>query len=249
MFLSFGVLAVVLSVQLVTVADRQWASSSPHEYYRGNLTHAPVEAGFCDHTTQYSGYYKIEGSKSKNYFFWFFESRHDPANAPLVIWLTGGPGCSSILALFVENGPCVIRDDMTLANNPHSWNTRANIMWIDQPAGVGFSYGDESEYDSTEKEVGDDMYHFLQEFLTAHPEYQRQGFHVFGESYGGHYVPAVASRIFQGNQDLSPSDVHINLAGIGIGNGLTNPEVQYQYYPKMAVRSECDFLYGIYSYL
>ncbi|DAZ95587.1 TPA: hypothetical protein N0F65_006073 [Lagenidium giganteum] len=196
------------------------------------LTGAPVAEGFCDATKQLSGYFKIDGSKSKNYFYWFFESRGNPSTDPVIIWLTGGPGCSSILALFVENGPCTINDDMTLKSNPFSWNERANIMWIDQPIGVGFSYGDPSEYDTDEQQVGDDMWHFLQEFLQAHPEYQKQGFYVFGESYGGHYVPAIAHRVFQGNQNNE--GLHINLQGFGIGNGLTDPEVQYQYYPEMA---------------
>ncbi|KAJ0408978.1 hypothetical protein P43SY_002857 [Pythium insidiosum] len=197
-----------------------------------SLTSNAVDTEFCDATKQYSGYFKIDGSKSKNYFYWFFESRGDPAKDPVIIWLTGGPGCSSILALFVENGPCSIKDDLSLERNPYSWNERANIMWIDQPIGVGFSYGDKSEYDSTEKEVGDDMFHFLQSFFKAHPEYQAQPFYVFGESYGGHYVPAVAHRVFTANNNKE--GLHINLQGFGIGNGLTDPQVQYKYYPDMA---------------
>ncbi|TMW58665.1 hypothetical protein Poli38472_010224 [Pythium oligandrum] len=215
--------ALVASTPLVRAA---------HSNATYTLTTHSVDEGFCDATKQYSGYFKIDGSKSKNYFYWFFESRGNPSTDPVIIWLTGGPGCSSILALFVENGPCTINDDMTLKSNPFSWNERANIMWIDQPVGVGFSYGDKSEYDSSEKEVGDDMFHFLQSFFKAHPEYQKQDFYVFGESYGGHYVPAVAHRVFEGNNNKE--GLHINLQGFGIGNGLTNPQVQYKYYPDMA---------------
>jgi cathepsin A (carboxypeptidase C) len=196
------------------------------------LTEAPVEEGFCDTTKQMSGYFKIDGSKSKNYFYWFFESRNDPKNDPFIIWLTGGPGCSSMLALLGENGPCTVNDDLSLKRNEFSWNTKANIMWIDQPIGVGFSYGDKSEYDTDEKMVGDDMFHFLQEFFQAHPEYQKQQFYVFGESYAGHYVPAIAHRVYVGNKNKE--GLHINLQGLGIGNGLTDPQVQYKYYPDMA---------------
>ncbi|RHY09758.1 hypothetical protein DYB30_006395 [Aphanomyces astaci] len=201
--------------------------------FNGMLDEAPVEEGFCDTTKQLSGYFKIDGSKSKNYFYWFFESRNAPSTDPFVIWLTGGPGCSSILALLGENGPCTVNDDLTLKRNPFSWNEKSNIMWIDQPAGVGFSYGDTSEYDTDETMVGNDMYHFLQEFFQVHPEYAQNDFYVFGESYAGHYVPAVAHRIYIGNQkdDGNPK---INLKGIGIGNGLTAPEVQYNWYPEMA---------------
>ena len=69
-------------------------------------------------------------------FYWFFESRSDPANDPLIIWLTGGPGCSSTLALLGENGPCSVNDDATgTVTNPYSWNSKANILWLDQPVG------------------------------------------------------------------------------------------------------------------
>ncbi|RLN26479.1 hypothetical protein BBJ28_00016562, partial [Nothophytophthora sp. Chile5] len=164
------------------------------------LTMNTVDEGFCDTTKQLSGYFKIDGSKSKNYFYWFFESRGTPSTDPVIIWLTGGPGCSSILALLQENGPCSVNDDLSLKRNPFAWNERANVMWIDQPVGVGFSYGDVSEYDTDETQVGDDMFHFLQEFFQARPEYQKQPFFVFGESYAGHYVPAISHRIFTGNQ-------------------------------------------------
>lgn len=84
-----------------------------------------------------SGYFNITGTRDAAYFYWLFESRSDPANDPLVVWLTGGPGCSSILALFVENGPCYVNEygNGTLPN-PYSWNSNANILWIDQPVGM-----------------------------------------------------------------------------------------------------------------
>lgn len=196
------------------------------------LTESPVAAGFCDETKQLSGYFKLAGSRSKNYFYWFFESRGTPSTDPLIIWLTGGPGCSSTLALLVENGPCSVGPDLSLQRNPFSWNARANIMWIDQPVGVGFSFGDKSEYATNETTVGNDMFQFLQQFFAAHSEYQQQAFYVFGESYAGHYVPAIAHRVFTGN--AHQEGLHINLQGFGIGNGLTDPQVQYKYYPEMA---------------
>lgn len=225
--LALCVVGVTLAVVMPGVLSSKTLNGTTY-----SLTENPVEAGFCDETKQLSGYFKLDGSKSKNYFYWFFESRGTPSTDPLIIWLTGGPGCSSILALLEENGPCSVNDDLTLKRNPFSWNERANIMWVDQPVGVGFSYGDKSEYDTSEKEVGDDMFQFLQEFFAAHPEYQKQEFYVFGESYGGHYVPAIAHRVFTGNQNKG--GLHINLQGFGIGNGLTNPQVQYKYYPEMA---------------
>jgi len=196
--------------------------------------------GVCDTTVKsMSGYYSVDKDElDKNYFFWLFESRSNPSTDPLVIWLTGGPGCSSQLALLSENGPCKVSEDgLSTYNNPYSWNSNANIMWIDQPAGVGFSYGTKNDKD--EADVAEDMYQFLQEFFTAHPEYVDNAFFVFGESYGGHYAPAIASRVFDGNNNKE--GIHINLSGVGVGNGLTDPVIQYQYYPEMAMNNS----YGI----
>lgn len=88
------------------------------------------------------------------------ESQDSPSEDPLVLWLTGGPGCSSTLALLAENGPCTVNDDgETTTPNPSSWNKRANVIWVDQPAGVGFSYGKApGDFDHGEEGVGEDMF-------------------------------------------------------------------------------------------
>merc|ERR1712048_1126960 len=159
--------------------------------------------------------------------FWLFESKSDPANDPLIMWLSGGPGCSSQLALFAENGPCAVsKDGKSTALNPSSWHNKANVMWVDQPAGVGFSSGFGTH---NEDGVATNMWTFLQNFYKQFPQYQQNKFYIFGESYAGHYVPAIAHRVWKNNKN---ADFKIPLAGIGIGNGLTNPEEQYKWYPK-----------------
>jgi cathepsin A (carboxypeptidase C) len=202
------------------------------------LQDAPV-SGLCDSSVKsLSGYFSVSDTLDKNYFFWFFESRSAPSTDPLVIWLTGGPGCSSQLALLTENGPCTVTEDgLSTVNNPYSWNSNANILWVDQPAGVGYSYGLKNDHNETM--VAEDMYHFVQEFVKAHPEYAKLELFVFGESYGGHYAPAVSNRIYKGNKNNE--GVYINLKGVGVGNGLTDPVVQYRYYPAMAMNNS----YGI----
>jgi len=199
------------------------------------VVHLPGDDAICDpNVKQYSGYFKLRtgGLLSKNYFYWFFESRNEPSTDPLVLWLTGGPGCSSEVALFGENGPCSTDGENTTIN-PYSWNSKANLLYVDQPTGTGFSYGLGMDHD--EAQVAADMYDFLQQFLAEHKEYQANDFFAFGESYAGHYIPAVTHQIWQNNQDLPSGDVTINLKGTAVGNGLTDPEIQYKYYPEMAV--------------
>ena len=182
----------------------------------------------CDpNVKQYAGHYEIDQGK-KSYFYWAFAARNNASGAdtPTILWMTGGPGCSSELALLYENGPCHANAAGTgTVNNPFSWNTDANIVYIDQPAGVGFSTGDETDKD--EAGVSADMYAFLQSFFKDHPSWNKN-FYVFGESYGGHYAPATAHKIWAGGK--AGEGIKIDLAGLAVGNGLTDPEIQYQYY-------------------
>jgi len=103
-----------------------------------------------------------------------------------VVRQTGGPGCSSSLALLGENGPCSVNEhgDGTVPN-PHSWNENAHALWLDQPTGVGYSYG--AIDDHSEEMVGENAYYFLQSFLQSHPEYAKNPLFITGESYAGHY--------------------------------------------------------------
>ncbi|KAI0158422.1 Alpha/Beta hydrolase protein [Pestalotiopsis sp. NC0098] len=95
----------------------------------------------------YSGYVNLPADPAEgraydvHTFFWFFESRHDPASAPLALWLQGGPGTPSITAALGENGPCLVSNDSAdTVLNPWSWNNEVNMLYMDQPVQVGFSY-------------------------------------------------------------------------------------------------------------
>lgn len=171
---------------------------------------------FCGDTEQDSGYIKLPNKVDDHYFFWYFEARRNPDTAPLVLWLTGGPGGSSVLALLTENGPCRVRPDLSTETNPYSWTNEANVVWLDQPTNVGFSYGpDPKDADDNEDNVAENIYWFLQGFLERHPELQGRDFFISGESFGGHYVPAAAHFIFQQNLQVDKTLV-INLQGISI---------------------------------
>jgi len=188
------------------------------------------QPNLCDKNS-YSGYFTADANHK--YFYWFFEARTSPTTAPLILWLTGGPGCSSMLALLVENGPCYVNDqasDTFLSET--SWTEAANVVWVDQPPGTGFSTG---SVDTTEDEIAEDMYAFLLNFMEVFPQYFNNDFFVFGESYAGHYVPAITSYIFDQNQNAN--NKYIPLKAFAIGNGLTDPYIQYAYYAIMAYNS------------
>jgi len=183
----------------------------------------------------WSGYITVH--PRRHLFYWFFESRSDPRNDPLVIWLTGGPGCSSLIAMFMENGPYIIdRHNLSLSLNPHSWNNDANILWIDQPAGTGFSVKHSSDVGVfSEREVSLDLYEFIVSFLIRHPEYAHLPLFLTGESYAGHYLPALAARIADANSNTNNrSNPPLNLRGVAIGNGLVDAKSQYASYATFA---------------
>eukprot|EP01121_Diplochlamys_sp_Union-15-3_P003180 TRINITY_DN1302_c0_g1_i1.p1 TRINITY_DN1302_c0_g1~~TRINITY_DN1302_c0_g1_i1.p1 ORF type:complete len:419 (-),score=58.78 TRINITY_DN1302_c0_g1_i1:11-1267(-) len=190
---------------------------------------------FKGNFTQHSGYITIDASKNANIFYWMCESQNNPETDPVVMWMTGGPGCSSELALLFENGPWSINPDLTLKVNPYSWNNNANVLYIDQPVGTGFSYAN-SDYIHNEAEVAIEMWAFLQGFLAKFPQYQKQDFYVIGESYAGHYVPTVGLKIVQEN--AAGVGIKVNLKAIGIGNGWVDPYIQYGAYGPFAYENK-----------
>ncbi|CAK3800973.1 Carboxypeptidase Y A [Lecanosticta acicola] len=178
-----------------------------------------------DKVKQYSGYLDNE-EDDKHLFYWFFESRNDPKNDPVLLWLNGGPGCSSLTGLFMELGPSSIEKDGSVKYNPSSWNANASVIFLDQPVNVGYSYSGSSV--SSTVAAGKDVYALLTLFFKQFPEYSHQDFHISGESYAGHYIPVFASEI------LSHKKRNINLQSVLIGNGLTDGLTQYEYYRPMA---------------
>ena len=174
---------------------------------------------------QYAGYLD-DNENDKHLFYWFFESRNDPKKDPVVLWLNGGPGCSSLTGLFMELGPSRIDENLNLVYNPYSWNTNASVIFLDQPVNVGFSYSGSSVSNSVA--AGKDVYALLTLFFEKFPEYATQDFHIAGESYAGHYIPVMGAEI------LSHKKTNINLKSLLIGNGLTDGLTQYPEYRPMA---------------
>ncbi|KAF2258268.1 putative carboxypeptidase S1 [Lojkania enalia] len=183
-------------------------------------------SGICETTPgvkQYSGYLSV--GDNMNMFFWFFEARQNPSTAPLAAWFNGGPGCSSMIGLFQENGPCkfnVGSSNTSPVNNTHSFNNYANMIYIDQPIGVGFSYGN-NPVDSTVT-AAPYVWKLIQAFYSNFPEYKSRDFGIFTESYGGHYGAEFASYIQ--NQNKANAGEPINLVALGINNGWHDAEIQ-----------------------
>ncbi|CAA7260697.1 unnamed protein product [Cyclocybe aegerita] len=179
------------------------------------------KSSFCDGTVDaYTGYIDIH---EKHLFFYFFESRGDPNKDDVVFWTNGGPGGSSSIGLFMELGPCMILDANGPKFNPYSWNSNANVFFVDQPAGVGFSYADYGDPVSTTEEAAKDIAAFVVIFFENFSKFKGRGFHLSGESYGGRYLPIFASEIYDQNAKLVAAGLTpINLTSIMIGNGLTD---------------------------
>lgn len=163
---------------------------------------------------QFSGYLTVNEDHGRKIHYWYVESQGDPSKDPVVFWTNGGPGCSGLLGLGTEHGPFFIDRKGNLHPNAYAWNQVASILYVEQPAGVGFSYSDtESDYTTGDKQAADDNYVLIQQFLKRFPERQSNDFYVSSESYGGHYIPQLTKEILDRNQDGS-----INFKGFLVGN-------------------------------
>ncbi|KAL7551676.1 hypothetical protein ACHAWF_014858 [Thalassiosira exigua] len=224
--------------------------SSPMDY---ELSANVVPGEFCDPNSplSFSGYFGVNGSKydrksTKHYFYWLFERRSTsllPANdtnitvngdTPLIIWLQGGPGCSSLLGLLEEGGPCLLNKDGTSTRvNPYSWTEVAHVLYLDQPAMAGYSYGDGNDVD--DRMIAEDAYYFLQSFYKSEQgsKYKDAPLILAGISFAGHYIPSIAHRIWKGNKRCGGDLLHLPLSGLAIGNGWYDGEVQVPSYPEM----------------
>ncbi|CAI9090871.1 OLC1v1025742C1 [Oldenlandia corymbosa var. corymbosa] len=174
----------------------------------------------------YSGYVKLNGTKpSKNLFYYFVESERNPGKDPVVLWLNGGPGCSSFDGFVYEHGPFNFEkgkkkgDLPSLHLNPYSWSKVSNIIYLDSPSGVGFSY---PLLPTNSSQTATDSHAFLLKWLELFPEFQANPFYLSGESFAGIYVPTLAAEIDNGIRNGAKPK--INLKGYMVGNGVTGSD-------------------------
>ncbi|XP_012699144.1 LOW QUALITY PROTEIN: serine carboxypeptidase-like 28, partial [Setaria italica] len=170
---------------------------------------------------QYGGYVTVDEKNGRALFYYLVEAPQDASSKPLLLWLNGGPGCSSLgFGAMLELGPFrVNNDNRTLRINKYAWNKEANVIFLESPSGAGFFYSNtSSDYDeSGDSKTAEDAYIFLVNWLERFPEYKTRAFYISGESYAGHYVPQLAATILSHN--LYNNRTIVNLQGILVGNG------------------------------
>ncbi|KAL9841675.1 putative sinapoylglucose--sinapoylglucose O-sinapoyltransferase [Arabidopsis thaliana] len=153
-----------------------------------------------------TGYIGIGEEEELQSFYYFIKSEKNPKEDPLLLWISGGPGCSSISALLFENGPVALKLEVYnetlpyLVSTTYSWTKMTNVLFLDQPIGVGFSYKRTPNLDKSSDTIEVlRIYEFLQKWLGEHPEFFSNTFYVGGDSYSGKIVPAIVDKISQEN--------------------------------------------------
>ena len=160
-------------------------------------------------------------------FYWLFKARNNNEKAPLIIWLEGGPGCCTEEAIFLENGPFRIeKSTLKLTKNEYSWSNLADVLFIDQPVGTGFSNAAGELMTRDKEQMIRDYIEFYIGFLEQRPEYaEGRDLYLAGQSYGGHFVAYYAKAMIEKSY---------NIKGISIGNGYFDPSIVYLSYPQFA---------------
>jgi carboxypeptidase C (cathepsin A) len=180
-----------------------------------NLPGAQFEMPF----RHFSGYIPVAGGK-RQIFYWFFEAYGDGVDAtkaPITWWTSGGPGCAGTgVGGLGENGPLTIDRSGAVKLRQWSWSKFTSMLYVDQPAGVGFSTAAVRPSVYTDALSAAENYEFLIGWFQRFPNYKPNKFFLSSESYGGHYVPTLALEIAK----RDPAD-SINFAGFVVGNPLT----------------------------
>lgn len=173
-----------------------------------------------------TGYVGIGEAEQVKLFYYFVESERDPEHDPLLLWVSGGPGCSSATGLFYENGPLIFNYSTVnqqiprLELNPYSWTKVASIIFIDSPVGTGFSYATTSKgYITDDITASRECYEFMRKWLIDHVKFRKSPIYISGDSYSGMVVPVIVKEILDGNKmGIEPI---LNLKGYILGNPLT----------------------------
>ncbi|XP_057845951.2 serine carboxypeptidase-like 45 [Cryptomeria japonica] len=174
---------------------------------------------------QYSGYITTNKVNGRALFYYFVEAEKNPTSSPLTLWFNGGPGCSSVgFGAFMEHGPFKPISEGLLEQNKYSWNKESNMLYVESPVGVGFSYSNTtSDNTSNDTLSAQDNLDFLLNWLEKFPELKDVDIYLAGESFAGHYVPLLAALVVDHNK--RPNITPIKLKAILLGNPLLDLEI------------------------
>ncbi|KAF9005246.1 Alpha/Beta hydrolase protein [Cyathus striatus] len=246
---STGWIVLALLTYISTVCAESAPSSFPHSYPgKPSGDFSPAWQNYFEvNTTQlpnvtfnlgrnFAGNVGVgrEGHPNDTLFFWAFEKNNGSltnANStdPWGIWLNGGPGSSSMLGFFFENGPIRMNSDLSLSPHNQSWHNVADYFWIDQPVGVGFSTADSNGYVADEDQMGRDFMGFLANLVKVFPSLAHRPLHLTGESYAGTYIPYILKAYFQ--TETPP----VKLVKIAIGDGTIGDSVVFGEVPALNI--------------
>ncbi|CAF1858827.1 unnamed protein product [Brassica oleracea] len=181
-----------------------------------------------------TGYIGVGEEEQVQLFYYFIKSERNPEEDPLLLWLSGGPGCSSISGLLYENGPVTVKFEVyngtlpSLIATTYSWTKISSIIYLDQPVGTGFSYS-RTQLASKPSDSGEVklIHEFLQKWLNKRQEFLSNPFYAGGDSYSGMVLPALVQEISKGNYLCCKPP--INLQGYVLGNPVTDIEFDYNH--------------------
>lgn len=181
---------------------------------------------------QFSGFLNASAAEPGTMLHYWFAAAASPdwKNMPVVLWLNGGPGASSLIGMLQEQGPLIIDRAGGLLENPWAWTKLANLVALESPAGVGYSYCEAMKHGgacantdiSTAKAAHAAL---LDLFGAKFPELRTNAFFITGESYAGVYSPTLAAEIVAGNAAGSAA-AKINLVGMVVGDPCTDNAAQ-----------------------
>lgn len=186
------------------------------------VTHLPGQPAVK--FAQYAGYLDLPVSPQRSLFYWFVEAESPSPTTPVVVWLQGGPGCSSMFGLLAEHGPWGVNANGTLSHRKYSYNRLAHVVYIDSPAGVGFSYDTASNPSTGDNQTMSDSHLALVQFFkNKFPELAQNPVYISGESYGGHYVPQLSWKLL--NENAKPNAFQVNVQAMFVGNPWTDDTI------------------------
>lgn len=190
-----------------------------------NLSRVPLttKIGFESH----AGFFTVDAQHNSNLYFWYFPPFSKRRDAPILLWLQGGPGGSSLFGLFTELGPLIAKKG-GFALRKYHWALNHHLIFIDNPVGTGFSFTSYNDgYCTNENCIGKGLHNAMLQFFTLFPDLANNEFFITGESYAGKYIPVLALEIHNHNRNGGLDK--INLQGMAIGNGFCDPVNQIDY--------------------